>query len=114
MARPPDVETTAKTWRPNMRTLTLAVVAAVCVTSSPRAADRGALGTTDKFRVFVDKVFAEPNRYGITEDHIRQIAEAGFNVVSPRRGHDDLARVRREAQWAQRAGRMRGRWDGAW
>ena len=74
------------------------------------------MGRTEKYRILVDKVFAAPNDYVITDDHIRQIAEAGFNVVSPRRGADDLERVRREAEWAQKRGIffvtwMRGKTD---
>ena len=87
-----------------VRSLVLSVAATGMFAASLQAADRTALGRTEKFRIFVDKVIAAPNKYVITEDHIRQIAEAGFNVVSPRRGHDDLARVRREAGWAQKHG----------
>jgi hypothetical protein len=58
-----------------------------------------------KFRVLVDKVLMADNGWVMTEAHIEEIAAAGFNVVSPRRGNDDIDEVRRIAGLAQAHGR---------
>ena len=63
-----------------------------------------ALGRTDKLRVLVDKVLMSANGWVMTEDHVRQIAEAGFNVFSPRLGNDDMNEVRKIARAAQKYG----------
>lgn len=68
------------------------------------APDRQALGRSDKLRVLVDKVLMADNSWVMTEDHVREIAEAGFNVVSPRLGNDDLQEVRKIATLAARHG----------
>ena len=44
------------------------------------------------------------NKWVMTEDHVREIKDAGFNVVSPRIGGTDPARVRKVAAMAQRHG----------
>lgn len=67
-------------------------------------ADRQALGRTDKLRVLVDKVLMADNKWVMTEDHVREIAEAGFNVVSPRLGNEDMNEVRKIAKLAEKYG----------
>ncbi|MBT6144699.1 MAG: hypothetical protein HOH74_04675 [Gemmatimonadetes bacterium] len=52
----------------------------------------------------MDKVLMANNNWVMTEAHIEEIAAAGFNVVSPRRGNDDADEVRRIAQLAQTHG----------
>lgn len=60
---------------------------------------RAALGRTEKLRILVDKVM-QPEAKWITEDWmIKEAAEAGFNVFSPRVGYDRLDEVRRVAGW---------------
>lgn len=60
---------------------------------------RAALGRTDKLRVLVDKVM-QPEAKWITEEWmVREAAEAGFNVFSPRAGYDRLDEVRQVAAW---------------
>lgn len=68
------------------------------------AGDWEDLCRTGKIRVFVDKVLMRSNGWVMTEDHVRQIAEAGFNVVCPRKGGEDMERVRRIAKCAQKYG----------
>ena len=68
------------------------------------ATDLDALGRTDKLRIVVDKVLMAANGWVMTDDHVRQIAEAGFNVVSPRLGNDDMQEVRKIARLARKHG----------
>ena len=58
----------------------------------------------EKLRVLVDKVLMAANGWVMTEAHMAEIAAAGFNVVSPRKGNDDLAEVRRIASLAGKHG----------
>lgn len=62
------------------------------------------LGKSQKFRVLVDKVLMKENGWVMTEEHVKQIADAGFNVVSPREGGDDMHQVRLISQYAQKYG----------
>lgn len=64
--------------------------------------NREELGREEKLRVLVDKVLMKANDWVMTEDHVKQIADAGFNVVSPRLGGDDMHQVRLIAQYAQK------------
>jgi hypothetical protein len=80
------------------------VISISLLAASARAAKREDLGRSDKYRVLVDKVLMASNGWVMTEDHVRQIADAGFNVVCPRIGGDDMARVRRVAELAQKHG----------
>jgi hypothetical protein len=74
------------------------------------AADRAALGRTDKLRILVDKVLMADNGWVMTEDHVREIADAGFNVVSPRTGNEDMKEVRRIAEIAGKCGIFHMTW----
>jgi len=62
------------------------------------------LGRGDKLRVVVDKVLMASNGWVMTEDHVREIAKAGFNVLSPRLGNEDMAEVRKIASLAAKHG----------
>lgn len=66
--------------------------------------NREELGRGEKLRVLVDKVLMQANGWVMTENHVKQIAEAGFNVVSPREGGDDMHQVRLISQYAQKYG----------
>ncbi len=81
-------------------------LALVCIGTRAAAAppERGALGGTDKLRILVDKVLMADNDWVMTDDHVREIAAAGFNVVSPREGNEDPGEVRRIAGLAARHG----------
>ncbi|MCE5238106.1 hypothetical protein LLH23_06400 [bacterium] len=74
------------------------------------AADRQALGRTEKLRILVDKVLMASNKWVMTEEHVREIADAGFNVVSPRLGNEDMAEVRRIATAAGKCGIFHMTW----
>jgi len=88
-----------------LRCLLLAVViAGLLLASIAGAADRHALGRTDRLRILVDKVIMAHNNWVMTEDHVREIADAGFNVVSPRLGNDDMKEVRKIAAAAAKCG----------
>lgn len=66
------------------------------------------LGRTDKFRVLVDKVLMQQGpdskTWRMKDEYIREIRDAGFNVVVPRYGGEDLARVRDVARRSQKHG----------
>ena len=82
----------------------LAALVAAPAAAQDEAVQSGAAPVT-KLRLLVDKVLmAEGDTWVMTEDHVRQIAAAGFNAVSPRRGGDDLAEVRRVTALADRYG----------
>ena len=73
------------------------------------AARRRNLGRTEKFRIMVDKVMTypdpgEPTWKEMSDEIIRQIAGAGFNVVVPRGGGENLDSVRAVAQRAGKQG----------
>ena len=61
-------------------------------------------------RILVDKVLMLDNKWIMTEAHVREIREAGFNVVSPRIGGTDPARVRKVATMAQKHGMFYVAW----
>jgi len=66
--------------------------------------DRTKLGKEDKFRILVDKVLMAANGWVMTEEHIKEIRDAGFNVVCPRRGGGSITEVRRIAELARKHG----------
>jgi len=62
------------------------------------------LGRGEKLRILVDKVM-QPVEGWVTKEWIVQAtAEAGFNVFSPRRGHDRLEEVRQVTDWCEQYG----------
>ena len=63
-----------------------------------------------KLRVLVDKVLMRHDAPVMSETNVREIAAAGFNVVSPRWGNDDLDEVRRVARLAQENGMRHMPW----
>ena len=65
---------------------------------------RAELGRTEKLRVLVDKVM-QPEAKWVTEEWmVKATADAGFNVFSPRIGHERLDEVRRVAAWCSQHG----------
>ena len=56
----------------------------------------------EKPRILVDKVLMLDNGWVMTEAHVKEIKEAGFNVVSPRIGGTNPSRVRKVAAMAQK------------
>ncbi len=76
---------------------------AILITIGPASATRRQdLGRTEKLRILVDKTLMRANDWYMTEDNVREIRDAGFNVVVPRVGAKDIKRVRRIAQLATR------------
>jgi len=96
----------------------LTMIAAIAVAAVGRAGAarddwaerRAALGHSDKLRVLVDKVLMADNDWVMTQKHVDEIRDAGFNVVCPRVGGDDMDRVRRVATWAQERGMFYMAW----
>lgn len=64
----------------------------------------------EKPRILVDKVLMADNQWVMTEAHVQEIRAAGFNVVSPRIGGTDPARVRKVAAMAQANGMFYVAW----
>jgi len=67
------------------------------------------LGKEDKFRVLVDKVLMKAghdhsSKWVMTEDHVKEIRDAGFNVVCPRIGGESMSEVRRISKLARKHG----------
>jgi hypothetical protein len=62
---------------------------------------RQKLGTPAKpYRILVDKVLMFANKWVMEPEHVAEIKATGFNVVVPRIGGDDNARVERVARMA--------------
>ncbi|MCP4639161.1 MAG: hypothetical protein GY851_01940 [bacterium] len=62
------------------------------------------LGRTVKFTCVVDKVMQPENKWVTEEWMVRESAEAGFNIYSPRTGHENLDAVRQVTAWCQKYG----------
>jgi len=69
-----------------------------------------ALGREDKFRILVDVVLSKSNEWILTGSHMDEIKDAGFNVVVPRRGGENMHRVRRVADMAAERGMFSATW----
>jgi hypothetical protein len=82
----------------------LAVIGmAMCApTAGPTA--REDLGRTVKFAILVDKVMQREAKGTTEEWMVKEAAEAGFNVYSPREGHERLDEVRQVAEWCRKYG----------
>ncbi len=70
-------------------------------TTLPAAAQiaREDLGRSVKLTILVDKVMLSHTRWQMQEWMVDEAVQAGFNVISPRSGADDLDNVRRVARW---------------
>ncbi len=89
-----------------MKRLMLALAVAVTVVGVAAQdsweARRERLGSREEpYRILVDKVLSLSNQWVMTAEHVAEIRAAGFNVVVPRVGADDNARVERVARLAQ-------------
>ena len=74
---------------------------------SQAAADqppRCELGRSIKFRILVDKVMQPEGQWHTEAWMVAEAAAAGFNVWSPRRGHEDLDEVRQVNAWCRENG----------
>ena len=71
------------------------------VAQQPKRAD---LGRKDKLRILVDKVMQPEESWVTKQWMVREAAEAGFNVFSPRLGHDRPDEVRQVTEWCEKSG----------
>jgi len=62
------------------------------------------LGRGVKMTILVDKVMQPQAGWATEEWIVKATAEAGFNVFSPRRGHDRLDEVRQVTEWCRKYG----------
>lgn len=84
--------------------LTIIAAASVltCLACAADRAPRVELGRSVKLTIVVDKVM-QPERGWHTEEWmVKEAAGAGFNVWSPRRGHEDLDEVRQVNGWCRK------------
>jgi hypothetical protein len=86
----------------------VALLVAVCLTAPNALAgdpiDRAELGRSVKLTILVDKVMQPEEGWVTKEWMIKETAEAGFNVYSPRLGHDRLDEVRLVTEWCAKYG----------
>ena len=82
----------------------LTLMAAAFAADYDWEAKRAALGREDKLRILVDKVLSRSNDWVMTEKFVDEIGNAGFNVLVPRVGCDDMERVERVAGMARDRG----------
>jgi len=68
------------------------------------AVSRSDLGTKVKLRVLVDKVMQPQEKWVTKEWMVKATAEAGFNALSPRIGHERLDEVKQVAEWCRTYG----------
>ena len=59
-------------------------------------------GENVKIKIFVDKVFSRNKTRELSEDSVRQIAEAGFNVLCPRWHGKDVKKMELYSNWAKK------------
>ncbi|MBN2311410.1 MAG: hypothetical protein JXR94_20705 [Candidatus Hydrogenedentes bacterium] len=82
----------------------LAAAGAVEVAWGAEAIDRAELGRSVKLTILVDKVMQPEAGWTTEEWMVKASAEAGFNVFSPRKGHDKLDEVRAVTGWCEQYG----------
>ncbi|HOM84021.1 MAG TPA: hypothetical protein PLZ94_19785, partial [Armatimonadota bacterium] len=91
-----------------MRKILLLSVIAVALASVPgwcaQGVSRQDLGRTAKLTILVDKVMQPVEGWVTKEWMVKAAADAGFNVFSPRRGHERLDEVRQVTEWCQKYG----------
>lgn len=87
------------TWRTGALASTM-----LCLLALASFLPGAAHSDSQPLRILVDKTLMAANDWVLTDDHVKQIADAGFTALSPRRGNDDLAEVERVAHLAQAHG----------
>ncbi len=81
--------------------ISVLIVAIVLVTSGTEVRASDDDGAPGKLRIMVDKTYREFNEeLPLTEEQVGKIADAGFNVVVPRKGASDLSYLEKAAGWA--------------
>ncbi len=86
-----------------MSTVLLAVLG-LCRPAASAPPEQELFAPGVKLRVLVDKVMQPEADWVTKEWMVRQAAEAGFNVLSPRVGHERLDEVRQVAEWCRKYG----------
>ena len=85
-------------------TAVLLILVVVLPSFSEAALDRRQLGHSIKLAILVDKVM-QPQANWVTEEWmVKEAAQAGFNVYSPRRGFDKPDEVKQVANWCEKYG----------
>ena len=77
------------------------VCAGLVAAGAAERSARSELGRSVKLRVLVDKVMQPEADWHTEEWMVKEAAAAGFNVWSPRRGHDNLAEVLSVNEWCR-------------
>lgn len=92
------------------RTLMIVAMSAVALGAAwAQPLTRHDLGRTVKFKILVDKVMQPTAGWHTEEWMVREAAEAGFNVFSPRRAND-LDEVRQVTEWCAKYGILHLPW----
>ncbi len=78
--------------------------AIACRADAADLPDRSTLGRETKLRILVDKVMQPTAGWVTREWMVKECARAGFNVFSPRRGHDRLEEVIQVTDWCAQSG----------
>lgn len=87
----------------------LALVTAAGCKAGPLPS-RADFGRKVKMTVLVDKVMQPEANWTTQEWMIKEAADAGFNVFSPRRGFDDFAAVHQVSAWCEKYGMYHMPW----
>ena len=91
-----------------MRTMTRAMLVTMVVATVAGCASaqltRDQLGRDVKLKILVDKVMQPTAGWHTEEWMVQAAAEAGFNVWSPRHGHDDFDEIALVNQWCEKYG----------
>ncbi|MGD9496650.1 MAG: hypothetical protein AB7Y46_10130 [Armatimonadota bacterium] len=85
-------------------TVAVVTLATLTATGCWAQVTRDQLGREVKLMINVDKVMQPVAGWTTEEWMVRETAEAGFNVFSPRRGYDDLNAVRQVTEWCEKYG----------
>jgi len=97
--------------RVTMWAMVTATALSLCaITTYADRPPRAELGHSVKLRILVDKVMQPEAQWHTEEWMVQEAAEAGFNVWSPRRGHEDLDEVRRVNEWCRKWGSFHIPW----
>jgi hypothetical protein len=89
---------------PVCRALTVLTLAASAAAQAAPAPPRDELGRSVKLAILVDKVMQPEEGWVTKEWMVKEAAEAGFNVFSPRVGQERLDEVRQVAAWCGKYG----------
>ena len=95
--------------RKKMHLLLLSATAAIWLlpvgaSAAGQETRRADLGRTVKLRILVDKVMQPEAGWTTKEWMVREAAQAGFNVFSPRSGHDRADEVKQVTGWCAKYG----------